>query len=47
MAFNLDPSLNAIGTVIFVFSLLLLIGVEILLLPILLKGRERSEAEVQ
>ena len=47
MAFNLDPSLNAIGTVIFVFSLLMLIGVEILLLPILLKGRERSEAEVK
>jgi spermidine/putrescine transport system permease protein len=36
MAFNLDPSLNAIGTVIFVLSVLLLLGAELLLIPLLL-----------
>lgn len=37
---NLTPSLNAIGTIIFAISLVLLIGVELLLIPVLLgKGR--------
>jgi spermidine/putrescine transport system permease protein len=35
MAFNLDPSLNAIGTIIFAISVLMLIGVEVILMPIL------------
>lgn len=34
---NLNPSLNAIGTVVFSISVFLLIGVELLLLPLLLK----------
>lgn len=33
---NLSPSLNAMGTIVFVISILLLIGVELLLLPLLL-----------
>jgi spermidine/putrescine transport system permease protein len=40
MAFNLDPSLNAIGTIIFILSILLLIGVELILIPLLLEKRE-------
>jgi spermidine/putrescine transport system permease protein len=39
MAFNLDPSLNAIGTIIFAISILLLVGVELLLIPLLLENR--------
>ncbi|MFM7323338.1 MAG: ABC transporter permease, partial [Nodosilinea sp.] len=45
MAFNLDPSLNAMGTIIFVFSILLLVGVELLVLPMLLKGGQRPGSE--
>jgi spermidine/putrescine transport system permease protein len=44
MAFNLDPSLNAIGTIIFIISVLLLIGVELLLIPLLLEQRKRDIA---
>jgi spermidine/putrescine transport system permease protein len=32
---NLSPSLNAIGTIVFLFSLVLLVGVELLLIPML------------
>jgi spermidine/putrescine transport system permease protein len=39
MAFNLDPSLNAIGTIIFFISVLLLVGAELLLIPLLLEKR--------
>jgi spermidine/putrescine transport system permease protein len=39
MAFNLDPSLNAIGTIIFLISVLLLVGAELLLIPLLLEKR--------
>jgi spermidine/putrescine transport system permease protein len=46
MAFNLDPSLNAIGTVIFALSVLLLIGVELLLIPLLLDSRSPTKADV-
>lgn len=46
MAFNLDPSLNAIGTIIFVISVLLLIGVELLLIPLLLENRSNSKQDV-
>lgn len=46
MAFNLDPSLNAIGTIIFVISVLLLIGVELLLIPLLLENRSTSKQDV-
>jgi spermidine/putrescine transport system permease protein len=40
MAFNLDPSLNAIGTIIFIISVVLLIGAELLLIPLLLEKRQ-------
>jgi spermidine/putrescine transport system permease protein len=43
MAFNLDPSLNAIGTIIFAISILLLIGVELLLIPLLLSQRSPTK----
>jgi spermidine/putrescine transport system permease protein len=33
---NLSPTLNAVGTIVFLMSVLLLIGVELLLLPMLL-----------
>lgn len=36
MAFTLDPSLNAIGTIVFIISVLMLIGVELFLIPVLL-----------
>jgi len=39
MAFNLDPSLNAIGAIIFVISIFLLVGVELFLIPLLLENR--------
>lgn len=42
MAFNLDPSLNAIGAIIFAISVLLLIGAELLLIPLLLERRSQS-----
>lgn len=44
MASNLDPSLNAIGSIIFVVSVLLLVGVEVLLLPLLLNRRSSLES---
>ena len=43
MAFNLDPSLNAIGTIIFAISGLLLVGVEVVLMPILLNSHKKLE----
>jgi spermidine/putrescine transport system permease protein len=46
MAFNLDPSLNAMGTIIFAISILLLVGVEIFLLPIVLDGRKKLQQEM-
>lgn len=46
MAFNLDPSLNAIGTIIFAISVLLLIGVEIILMPILLETRANLKQNI-
>ncbi|MCG8362355.1 MAG: ABC transporter permease, partial [Pseudanabaenales cyanobacterium] len=36
---NLTPSLNAIGTIFFLISVLLLVGVELLLIPLLLAGK--------
>jgi spermidine/putrescine transport system permease protein len=39
---NLNPSLNAIGTLIFLISLCLLVGVELLLIPLLLGQRRRG-----
>jgi spermidine/putrescine transport system permease protein len=45
MAFNLDPSLNAIGTIIFAISVLLLVGVEIVLMPILLDSRSKLQQD--
>lgn len=36
---NLTPSLNAIGAIIFLLSVLLLVGVEILLIPLLIAGK--------
>jgi spermidine/putrescine transport system permease protein len=46
MAFNLDPSLNAIGTIIFAISVLLLIGVELLLIPLLIESRASTKQNV-
>ena len=46
MAFNLDPSLNAIGTIIFAISVLLLVGVEIVLMPILLDSRNKLQQDL-
>ncbi|MEY3299431.1 MAG: hypothetical protein RLZZ597_2691 [Cyanobacteriota bacterium] len=37
---NLNPSLNAVGTIVFIISVALLIGVEILLLPLFLKSAD-------
>jgi len=39
---NLSPSLNAIGTIVFGISVILLTGVELLLIPLLLEGRSTS-----
>ena len=39
---NLSPSLNAIGTLVFLLSILLLVGVELLLIPMLLNKPTRS-----
>jgi spermidine/putrescine transport system permease protein len=39
-----DPSLNAIASIIFVLSGLVLLGVELLLIPMLMKARQRTEA---
>lgn len=41
-----DPSLNAMATIIFVLSGLVLLGVELLLLPVLLTKRREPEAVV-
>lgn len=43
MAFTLDPSLNAIGTIIFIISVLILFGVELLLIPVLLDKKNLSQ----
>ncbi len=40
---NLNPSLNAMGTLIFFMSILLLTGVELVLIPLLLKQRSPVE----
>ena len=40
-----DPSLNAIASIIFVLSGLILLGVELLLIPLLVKTRGPQEAE--
>jgi spermidine/putrescine transport system permease protein len=37
---SLDPSLNAIGSIVFAISMLSLIGAELLLIPLLVKRRE-------
>jgi spermidine/putrescine transport system permease protein len=39
-----DPSLNAIASIIFVLSGLVLLGVELLLIPMLMKARQPVEA---
>jgi spermidine/putrescine transport system permease protein len=39
-----DPSLNAMATIIFAVSCLVLLGVELLLIPILVKGRPSKAA---
>lgn len=39
----LDPSLNAIGSIVFAISVLLLIGAELLLIPLLIKRRETAQ----
>ncbi|MEM9809170.1 MAG: ABC transporter permease [Cyanobacteria bacterium P01_D01_bin.56] len=39
---NLSPSLNAIGTLVFLLSILLLVGVELLLIPMLLNRPTKS-----
>ena len=45
---NLTPSLNAMGTIIFFISVLLLIGVELLLIPLLLGAKtEGAKTEGQ
>lgn len=36
---NLTPSLNAIGTLIFLLSVILLVGVELLLIPVILRAK--------
>lgn len=41
---NLSPSLNAVGTIVFFISVLLLIGVEGLLIPIILDRKLHSQA---
>jgi spermidine/putrescine transport system permease protein len=46
MAFTLDPSLNAIGTIIFAISVLLLIGAEVLLIPLLLENRSKTKEPI-
>jgi len=40
---NLSPSLNAIGTIVFGISVVLLVGVELLLIPLLLDKKSVSE----
>lgn len=45
LAAQLDPSLNAVGTLIFLMSILLLIGVELILIPLFLDQKKSSEAE--
>lgn len=43
MGSNLNPSLNAIGTIVFGISVLLLIGAELLLIPLLLNQRKDTD----
>jgi spermidine/putrescine transport system permease protein len=40
---SVDPSLNAVGSIVFALSMLSLIGVELLLFPILLSQYGSSE----
>ena len=42
---NLSPSLNAMGTIVFGISVVLLIGVELLLLPLLLDGQSSVQKD--
>lgn len=42
MVGSIDPSLNAVGSIVFAISLLSLIGVELLLLPLLLSRRKEA-----
>ena len=39
-----DPSLNAIASIIFVLSGLVLLGVELLLIPMLMRARQPVDA---
>lgn len=39
---SIDPSLNAVGSIVFAISLLSLIGVELMLLPLLLSRRKEA-----
>jgi spermidine/putrescine transport system permease protein len=39
---NLSPSLNAIGTIVFLISIFLLVGVELLLIPMVLNNPSKS-----
>ncbi|WP_119417959.1 ABC transporter permease [Desertibaculum subflavum] len=43
MVGSIDPSLNAVGSIVFAISLLSLIGVELLLLPLLLSRRKEAD----
>ncbi len=44
LAAQLDPSLNAVGTLIFLLSLVLLIGVELVLIPLVLdKNKNKND----
>jgi spermidine/putrescine transport system permease protein len=36
---NLSPALNAIGAIVFIISVLMLIGAELLLIPLLVKRK--------
>jgi spermidine/putrescine transport system permease protein len=42
-----DPSLNAMATIIFILSGLFLLGVELLLIPMLVRAQPRSEAAAE
>lgn len=46
LAAQLDPSLNAVGTLIFLLSILLLVGVELVLIPLLLPKMNSSKTEM-
>lgn len=47
LAAQLDPSLNAIGTLIFLMSLILLIGVELILIPLVLDKSKNTGNTLQ